>query len=143
MLGALTACSAGPVAIEPIDLAPADREICRQLRDELPGRVLGQEPRAVSPEDVVTTAAAWGDPAIVLRCGVPRPAALKRSSPCLEIEEVGWFTEERPDGYVFTTIGRPTYVEVRVPGAYAPESGALVDLGRAVKAIVPVDEPCS
>lgn len=91
----------------------------------------------------MSTAAAWGDPPIVLRCGVPHPDGLKRSSPCLEIEDVGWFSQERADGYVFTTIGRGTYVEVRVPAAYAPESGALVDLGRAIEATLPVEQPCS
>ena len=33
-------------------------------------------------------AAAWGDPAVVLRCGVPKPDALKRTSACFEVDGV-------------------------------------------------------
>ena len=44
-------------------------------------------------------------------------------------------------GYLFTTIGRPAYVQVGVPTEYAPEANALVDLAVAVKEI-PAERPC-
>lgn len=143
LLGLLVGCSAGPVSVDPVDAAPADRDACTQLRDALPGQVLDQQPRPVTPDEAAATTAAWGDPAIVLRCGVAPPEALKRSSPCLEIENVGWFAEPGADGYRFTTIDRPTNVEVSVPEEYVPESGPLVDLAAAIESTIPADDPCS
>lgn len=84
---------------------------------------------------------AWGEPAIVLRCGVPKPAALTATSRCDEVDGVGWFAEQVPGGYRFTTIGRSVYVEVSVPSDYAPEANALVDLAPAVSR-TPVLTPC-
>lgn len=77
--------------------------------------------------------AAWGDPPIVLRCGVAKPDALEPTSRCAELNDVGWFAQEREDAYIFTTIGRETYVQVRVPQDYDPQADALIDLAEAVK----------
>ena len=55
---------------------------------------------------------------------------------------VGWFAEEVQNGMIFTTIGRPAYVELSVPARYAPESGALADLSDAVAQHDPVTSPC-
>jgi hypothetical protein len=87
--------------------------------------------------------AAWGKPAIVLRCGVAAPPTLTDHSECLEINGVGWFGEDATGGTIFTTIGRATFVEVSVPSTYPLGSGALVDLGDAVAAHDPVVTPCS
>ena len=86
--------------------------------------------------------AAWGKPAIVLRCGVAAPPGLTPTSECLEVNGVGWYAEEATGGMIFTTIGRAAFVEVSVPTKYAPESGALVDLGGTVAAHDPVTTPC-
>jgi len=139
----VAACAPEPVRVDEVKLGPEERRICEQLRTHLPGRVLGGEPRTVQPESAADIAAAWGEPAIVLRCGVPEPAALEPSSPCLEVEGVGWFSEESRDSFVFTTIGRRTFVEVRVPHTYDAPSGALVDVAAAVERAVPAEHACS
>ncbi|KWX09858.1 hypothetical protein TR74_07120, partial [Carbonactinospora thermoautotrophica] len=81
--------------------------------------------------------AAWGDPPIVLRCGVPVPAAYQPTSQVVTINGVDWFPEQLTRGYVFTTVGRVANVEVSVPDAYAPEVNPLVDLAGAVADKVP------
>lgn len=122
------------------DPAPPDpiRQRCAALMAALPETVLDQRRRAVEPGEL---SAAWGDPTITLRCGVDRPPGLGAASECFEVNGVGWFAEEAQGGYLFTTIGRPVYVQVGVPTAYAPEANALVDLADAVRTI-PVDRPC-
>ena len=77
----------------------------------------------------------------MLRCGVPAPAALTKTSRCDEVNGIGWFSEEVAGGYRFTTIGRRVNIEVQVPSVYSPEADALVDLSAAV-AKVPVVSPC-
>ena len=113
---------------------------CADLLAAVPGTVDGQQQREVDPPDAL--AAAWGDPAIVLRCGVREPPALTAASPCAEVNGVGWFAEQRDDGYRFTTIGRSAFVEVRVPYDYEPAADTLVDLASAVRRTVPERQPC-
>ncbi|MDT3400471.1 DUF3515 domain-containing protein [Streptomyces sp. B1866] len=117
--------------------------LCRALHRELPGSVDGLRRRAADPPSDFT--AVWGDPAVRLRCGVPRPALLDPGSPrfrpdadAAEVNGVEWLTEKLDDGYRFTTVLRKAFVEVTVPRRYAPEVNPLLDLAAAVRRTVPV-----
>lgn len=134
----LTSCTPAPVALEAPLPDATGRQLCATLMAALPQAVLDQSRRPTTPADLT---AAWGEPMIHLRCGVTPPKALNAASECFEVNRVGWFAEEGRGGMVFTTIGRPVFVEVGVPERYAPEANALVDLAAAV-ATVPVDKPC-
>lgn len=117
----------------------AGRTVCVQLVAALPDRVLDAARRTAEP-GVLT--AAWGDPPITLRCGVAAPPGLVSTSECLEVNGVGWFSEDADGGRLYTTIGRQVFVEVGVPSDYAPEVGALVDVAAAVSAHDPLVTPC-
>jgi len=115
---------------------------CRALYDALPERVDGQRRVALTPE--TRYAAAWGDPAIELGCGVPQPEVLTPGSEhynptadAVEVNGVSWLLEQRDGGYRFTTTGRTVFVRVTVPDAYAPEINALTDLADAVRETIP------
>lgn len=73
----------------------------------------------------------------MLRCGVARPAALRRTSELAAVNGVDWFAEELTAGYLFTSTARVANVEVTVPDDYAPEVDPLVDLASAVQRAVP------
>ena len=112
-------------------------EQCARLHSRLPDDLDGRDRRDTSP--VSKRTAAWGQPPVVLRCGVGRPAGLTATSQVLEVQDVEWFLTERPRAYVFTTVGRRTYVELRVPRA-TPRTEAtapLVDLAPAITATLP------
>lgn len=126
----------GPVQVTPPSPAAAAAAACRDLHRALPARVEGQAGRATSPRSDLT--AAWGNPAIVLRCGVGRPSALEPTSQLVSVDGVDWFPEQLSDGYRFTSYGRVADVEVRVPGRYAPEVNPLVDLAGAMQKADPV-----
>jgi hypothetical protein len=82
-------------------------------------------------------------PPLTLRCGVPRPPGPRATSQRFEVNGVGWFAEPAQGGYLFTTIGRPAYVEVSVPSHYAPEAQALVDLATPINTYDPAEQqPC-
>ena len=143
MLGALLlvpglAGCARSVAVPPPTPSPTGSSAreCAQLWAALPGTLEGQSRRATEP-DGVTTTAAWGDPPIVLRCGVGRPEDMAPTSEAVEIDGVAWFPQELTAGYRFTTTGLGTRVEVTVPDAYAPETGPLVDLSPVIAASMP------
>ncbi|MFI2434952.1 DUF3515 domain-containing protein [Streptomyces sp. NPDC018693] len=120
--------------------SPGDRAaaLCRDLDKELPSRVDDQDRRDPTPVSALT--AGWGDPAIILRCGVERPE--KMSDPeadSVEVDGVGWLMEEQDDGsFRFTTALRRAYVEVSIPAKRAANGMApLVDLAPAIEKAVP------
>jgi hypothetical protein len=85
----------------------------------------------------VRGALAWGDPEIVLRCGLP--GLQPTTSTCLDVDGQGWVVgAPDADPVVFTLYGHDPTVEVSVPAAYgrSSASGALVDL-RPVAAALP------
>ena len=106
------------------------------MLDALPASVSGVD--LTSRDGLV---AQWGDLAIVLRCGVDKPASLTPDARCDVVNDVGWFAEQTTSGWRFTTIGRAGFIDVTVPDAYAPEAGALVALSDAV-ALLPEVKPC-
>ena len=121
-----------PVQVEPPTPEAAARQVCAQLVPALPDRVDDGERRATGPENPLT--AAWGDPALVLRCGVERPAGLSPTSEILEVEGVEWFLVESDAGFTFTTVGRTASVELLVPTSVdrTAATAPLVDLAAAI-----------
>ncbi|WP_078862393.1 DUF3515 domain-containing protein [Streptomyces sp. NRRL F-5123] len=110
---------------------------CRALHEVLPQRVGGLSRHDLKPESDLT--AGWGDPAIVLRCGVPRPAVDDDpGADGVDVDQVGWSVEHVADGSLrLTTTYRKAYVEVTLPKKYAADVGPLTDLAGAVKRAVP------
>jgi hypothetical protein len=146
----LAGCGGGPVDVTPPTPDTEVQAQCRTLLDALPAEVDGQESRDISPADAL--AAAWGDPPIELRCGVPKPDALTPTSFCLEVDGVGWLPTvdgqeddmtSPPDATaVFTTIGRTAYVEVSVPPEWSPQPDVLPEMAHAVKTATREVAPC-
>ena len=142
-------CS-GAVDVRTPVAGPVATKQCQRLIAVLPQRVAGQAVRDVHPADAL--AMAWGDPPVVLRCGVAKPAALRPDSACFVVNGVGWFarqngrpvsgTEPVTAEIVFTTVGRSPYVEVAVPPDYQPAANALVDVAEAVSSATTERRPC-
>jgi Protein of unknown function (DUF3515) len=134
----LSACGTGAVDVSPPAPEGTAASACDALLENLPEAVQDGKRRTTSPESDLT--AAWGDPAVVMRCGVARPAAYEPTAELVEVNGVQWFPEELERGYRFTTFGRSAFVEVTVPDDYRPEVNALVDFADAIEAAVPRSE---
>lgn len=135
----LIALALGGCAADPVPVAtppPADEQACRTLISALPVTVDGTDETARSE-----FAVAWGDPPIVLKCGAEVPTSFEPASEMLVINEVSWFAEERPAGYLFTAMGRTPLVSVQVPDTHQPEVNPLVDLAAAVEQHTQVSGP--
>jgi len=133
------------VSVNAPPLKRADARSCRALLRALPASVDGQSRRTVA--DQGGYAAAWGDPPIVLRCGVPKPAGLDKFATCQVVNGVGWFIPEdqsqgNPVDITMTTVGRSQNVQVFLPSNYFPPANAMVDLASAVKRTIREDKPC-
>jgi hypothetical protein len=74
---------------------------------------------------------AWGDPAIVVRCGVDVPDDFGETARCEVANGVGWFVpdeqvDDQDSDLVFTAAGYRPVVSVDVPHDYRPEGSAAV-----------------
>jgi len=144
----LSACS-GSSSVHVAVPAPsgAAAKQCAELKAALPRTLGGKTVRTVSPASAYT--AAWGSPAITLRCGVPEPGVLDPSSPAydptgtnssaLDLNGLCWVSENLTGGaYRFTTIKQQAYVEVDVPAAYQGDESPLPGLTGPVLRTDPV-----
>lgn len=132
-----------PVAVPSVTSARAIAE-CTALTKDAPHTVGGQARRSTSPASPLT--AAWGNPAITLRCGVPEPSVLVPGSPDynpsadeLYANGVAWLIDQTSSGYQFVAAQRAVFIEVDVPDAYQPETNAVIDLSATVIKAVPRD----
>ncbi|MGW0464340.1 DUF3515 domain-containing protein [Streptomyces sp. NPDC003027] len=139
LLLSATGCSSTDAKVSaPVPSPPAEEAaFCRALAKELPRTVAGLERNDPEPGSELT--AGWGDAAIVLRCGVPRPDRMNDpQAQGVDAEGVNWLYEPRQgDGPRFTTTYRKAYVEVTLDERYAHDVGPLVDLAAPVKKAVP------
>lgn len=131
----LVGCGLGTVDVEPHEVEAGSEPGCAQLLDALPDVVSDAVRRDVEPAS--EQVAAWGDPPIVLRCGVPVPTEYRPDAQLLDVEDVGWFPVAGEGGTFFTAVDRQPYVEVAVPDDYAPEAVVLADLAAAVTSAIP------
>jgi len=136
VLAPLSGCGLRAVDVDVYDPQPHTTDICTDLVKDLPRTIGNAVERKVSPDTGVS--AAWGDPAIVLRCGVEMPSEYRPDAVLTQIDGVDWLPVEGDGGYFFTTIGRTATVEVAVPHAYAPEAEVLTELAPSLQRNLPV-----
>lgn len=139
LLMAAAGCSSGDAqaSVAVPSPSPEAAAYCRALDKALPDTVAGLERGDPGPGSDLT--AGWGDGAIVLRCGVPRPAKMDDDqSKGTDADGVNWMLEQRDDdGPRFTTTLRKAYVEVTFSVEYAHDVTPLAAFAPAVKKTVP------
>ena len=111
-----TPAATGPVAAPAPtrSLTPPQREACAALVAALPDEIdPGVRRRPVDGDGERT--AAWGDPAVVLTCGVPPP---DRPDEPAQVNGVAWSVRDVGDGFRWTTEQLDVPVAVEIPGAY-------------------------
>jgi hypothetical protein len=131
----MTGCGAGAVQVPVPAPDPAAARLCATLHDRLPETLRDQSRRETKPESKLT--AAWGAPAIALRCGVPRPPSMLPTSELVTVNGISWFPQPPDRPVTFTALGRRAYVEVTVPAKYAPPGDVLIELTSTIKKTLP------
>ena len=134
----------GPVELASVPAPAADSVECTQLLAALPDKLDGGEhgtlqrrrlavptPSGVAP----TGAAAWGEPPVVLRCGLDRPAALTATSRLLIISGVQFLKLPNPGTSTWIAVDRPVYIVVDLPPATG--SGPLQQVATVIADILP------
>jgi hypothetical protein len=114
----------------------AVRAICARLVDYLPPTLAGNASRVISPRSPLVHV--WGDPPIVLRCGVPRPAGYDpASAEATVVNGVHWFQQIGTDDVTWTAIRRGVNLELTVPKSYDAQGAFLVALGASIDKTIP------
>ena len=148
LLLAVAGCSS-EVSIEDRDVDPGTAAACRELLDDLPGTLAGEERTSVDPDDAL--GAAWGeDPALVLECGTTMPASFDDLAACTIADGAQWFVPDdeamqdlRADITVWS-LGYEPIVSVLVPGEHRQQSDVVLkDLARPVTDGLELVKPCS
>jgi uncharacterized protein DUF3515 len=69
-----------------------------------------------TPSDLQAGAvAAWGDPPVVLRCGIPTPAELTCSAPVQVVDGVTWLPLSGQGGTTYLVVDRSVRIALTVP----------------------------
>lgn len=137
-----------PVAIASVPAPQADSADCRTLVDALPDR-LGDYQRAPAAEPAPPAAAAWRvtpeDEAVILRCGLDRPAEFVLGSPLQVVDDVTWFrvgdaeAGGEPGGdqgrSTWFAVDRPVYVALTLPAGSGPSP--IQDISRVIAKSLP------
>ncbi|MCF4140514.1 DUF3515 domain-containing protein [Streptomyces sp. Tue 6430] len=146
LLCAAVGCSSADDSASATVPSPAAEaaKLCRNLDEALPSKVDGQGRRDPEPASALT--ASWGNPAIILRCGVEQPPKMvdpkvaqgqDADAVAGGVNGVDWLMEKQDGGgYRFTSANRRAYVEVTVPKD-TDSSSVLIDLASAVKKAIP------
>jgi uncharacterized protein DUF3515 len=134
--GTSTEKSAGPPPPITVSAPPSDAAAegpCAQVLSALPVQLGQLAPRVVHTRPDSPNVVAWGDPAVVLRCGVPRPEAFVPTSDVYNIGNVYWLAVKQKAATVWTVIDRAVYVEVTVPEKQAFQPLPLLGSAIATK----------
>ena len=125
-----------PVQVPPV--TPEAEASCPALMGTLPLELTGELSRQVDSDSLF--AYAWGEPPIVLVCGVDRPAGFVAGVAAIQIEGVQWYVDTSdPDTTVWTTIDRPVYVQITLPASV--DSAPVTSLSPEIAAALPYREP--
>ncbi len=157
IFGVLVACAAivATVAVtalvrgrQPLSVTPppavsgADRAACGAVLAALPTTVAGAAHRATRPRSPLV--AAWGAPAIVLRCGVRVPGPTDVG--CQRIEGIDWVVVRDTDGSggtaVLETFDRTPTIELQVPDGY-PRDVAVAGVAPALTSLGHTGDGCT
>ena len=134
----------GPVGLVSVPAPAADSVDCKRLLAALPDkldggeqgtlqqwRLAGPTPSGAAPAG----AAAWGEPPVVLRCGLERPAALTATSRLLTISGVQFLKLPNPGTSTWVAVDRPVYIVVDLPPVTG--SGPLQQVATVIADILP------
>jgi hypothetical protein len=127
-----------PVTVgAPEDTSAATVTTCAKVISALPLQLAGADVRRTASNPPSSSIVAWGDPAIVLRCGVARPANLNPSltAELFEVNGVLVLPAKTSSATVFTVLDRSVYIDVSVPSSYAQPP--LGPIAAAIKKVLP------
>lgn len=142
--GESSAPQTGPIGVPAAPAPGASGKYCSELMPKLPS-ALDDHPRRelIAGEPGV---AAWGDPAIILRCGLPDPVELTCSAQltlftAADGTQVQWLRIAEGSAVTFLAVDRPVRIAVTVPDAAG--IGPVQDISNLIGTTLPMQPVCN
>lgn len=134
----------GPLAVPAAPAPGAGGHYCGVLMSALPADLSSLHRRTLA--DRQPGVAAWGDPAVILRCGLEDPAELTCSAELMQFTDAGggsvaWLHLSDSSAVTYIAVDRPVRIAVTLP----PGSGvgAVQQLSELIAADLPAQPVCT
>lgn len=113
---------------------------CAKVLAALPVTLHGLDQRVVHTVPETPSVVAWGEPPVVLSCGVARPHSLHANSAAQYFSVTGtagpyFDVTSAGTDQIYTTVDRAAYISIAIPVRY--HSGPLPPLARDIAAALP------
>jgi Protein of unknown function (DUF3515) len=134
--------AADPLPVSSVDAPGANTAACRSLVAVLPDP-LGQLPRrqlVQGDSPLLAGVAAWGEPAVVLRCGVPTPQELTCSAAVQVVDGVAWLPLTGSGATTYLAVDRSVRIALTVPDGTS--TGPWQQMSEIIGATLPVRPIC-
>jgi len=124
----VSACG-GPVEVDVPDVDGEDAAACAAFADALPDTLADEERVDIEPDDA--PAAAYGDPPVVVTCGVGEPAGFGPGAQCEVVNDVPWYipSEQYDDlslDLLITSAWHEPRVQVELPAELRGHEGGVM-----------------
>lgn len=142
---ASTTADTGPLAVPAVDQPGAVGKSCGVLMEALPSDLSGLPRRTLA--DAQQGVAAWGDPAVVLRCGVQTPAELTCSSALQQFsgpgqaEGVAWLRLSDSSASTYIATDRAVRIALTLPAGAG--TGAIQQISEIIAADLAPRDICA
>lgn len=132
-----------PLAVPAAEAPGAGTPACAALAAALPDQLGGLPRRTIEHGDdpSLTGVAAWGEPAVILRCGVPTPIELTCSAAVQEVDGVAWLPLSIGGDTTYLVVDRAVRVALTVPDSLT-STGPWQDAATLVAATLPQRAIC-
>jgi len=151
-----------PLALGEVGAPGAATPACAALMADLPTVLAGLDRRELVGSPVTSGAtdipdgtqdggvsdiragavAAWGDPPVVLRCGIPTPAELTCSAPVQVVDGVTWLPLSGQGATTFLVVDRSVRVALTVPDSVT-STGPWQELSKTIARALPPRAICA
>lgn len=132
-----------PLAVSAVEAPGAATPACTALTAAFPAELGGLPRRQIEHGDdpSLTGVAAWGEPAVVLRCGTPTPAELTCTAAVQEVDGVAWLPLSTGGDTTYFAVDRSVRVALTVPGEVT-STGPWQDASTLIAATLPKRDIC-
>jgi hypothetical protein len=129
----------GPLGLAVVRAPSANSTNCERLLAALPETLDGGDAGPLQRRSLATPApagaAGWGEPPVVLRCGLDRPVELTATSRLLDVSGVQFLELVGSGTSTWLAVDRPVYVVVALPPTSG--SGPLQQLAAVIANTLP------
>ena len=138
-----TASVDDPLPVSAVDSPGATTPACAALTAALPDELDGLPRRRLERGDdpSLTGVAAWGEPAVVLRCGVPTPAELTCTAAVQEVDGVAWLPLSTGGDTTYFVADRSVRIALTVP-EQVTSTGPWQEASAVIGATLPKRDIC-